>query len=94
MATLESIATEIVDYINSHYQSNNLYSYILNKVNSLTYTGTRLPLSKEDRNKLGDIVEFKLEYGSDKDIGDPVWFGESESSKAFLDLVELIKKGE
>ena len=45
MASLESVGTEIVDYINTHYQSNNLYSYVLNKVNGLTYTNTGLPLS-------------------------------------------------
>ncbi|GEM_PF-2222152 len=93
MATLESIGTEIVDYINFHYNSNNLYSYVLNKVNSITYTRTGLPLSEEDRNKLADIVEFKLEFGSDKNIGDEVYLGESESSKVFLDLVKLIRKG-
>ena len=93
MASLESIGTEIVDYINNHYQSNNLYSYVLTKVNSLTYTKTGLPLSVEDREKLGKIVQFKLEFGSDKNIGDTVFLGESESSKAFLDLVELIKMG-
>lgn len=93
MASLESVGTEIVDYINTHYQSNNFYSYVLNKVNGLTYTKTGLPLSIEDREKLGEIVEFKLQFGSDKNIGDEVYLGESESSKAFLDLVELIKKG-
>ena len=93
MATLESIGTEIVDYINSHYNSKNLYSYVLNKVNSITYTRIGLPLSEEDRNKLADIVEFKLEFGRDKNIGDEVYLGESESSKVFLDLVKLIRKG-
>ena len=29
MASLESIGTEIVNYINSHYQPHNIYSYVL-----------------------------------------------------------------
>lgn len=92
MATLESIATELVEYANANFRSRNISNYFLNRINGITYTNNGKSLSIEDKLKLLDIVEFKFRYGPDKNLGDVVQTNESENSSAFIELVKMMRK--
>lgn len=90
MATLNDIAKNIVDRINKDYQTIRV-SDIAEEINSLKYSSSNKNLSNDDKQKLLDIIQFKLKYGSDKKIDDVVCLGESEDSTNFIELVKDIK---
>lgn len=91
MATLSEIAKRIVEDYNNNY--NNLsISDIAKKIDSLIYSQTNKPLSDADKQKLLDLIQFKLQYGADKEYGDIVLLGESEDSSNFIELVKALKK--
>jgi hypothetical protein len=93
MATLESVAKELAENILSNRMSKDLFTYVRSKIDSLTYTETGKSISNDDKLKILDMLEFKLEFGPDKNEGDVVLLTESQKSTVFRDLVATIKKG-
>lgn len=83
MKYLESYGKEIADYINKYYNEINIEEYLKKKI---------LCIPKESRKHLIDIIEFKFNSGSDKNIGDEIFLNESESSAKFNEILNKIKK--
>ena len=90
MATLNEIAKLIVEDYNKKFSTTSIVD-IAKRINSLTYSDNNRPLSNADKEKLLEIIQFKLQYGVDKNLGDSVFRGESEDSSNFIDLVKAIK---
>lgn len=90
MSTLNEIAKSIVEDYNKNY-SRTTINDIANKINSLTYVSNNAHLTNGDKEKLLDIIQFKLQYGVDKNLGDSIFLGESEDSSNFIDLVKAIR---
>jgi hypothetical protein len=93
MATLDSVAKELAEFILNNSMAMNIFTHVSNQIDNLTYTNTGLPISTSDKLKILDMLEFKLKFGADKKEGDIVFLGESEDSTIFIDLVKRMKAG-
>jgi hypothetical protein len=93
MATFDSVAKELAEYILSNNISMNIFTHITNQIDNLTYTNTGLPISTSDKLKILDLLEEKLKFGTNYKQGDSILLGESEDSTIFIDLVKRMKDG-
>ena len=86
MATFESLAYEYAEYIRNNARQPYVVPEIMRRLNSLTYTDSGNPLTREDKLKILSHIEVILSMGYGK-----VFEQRAEDSSDFLDILNQLK---